>query len=365
MSNNGQVIPKALKLTPTEVHELKGSLTRITVYDLWRLIVLPGYRNLPNDSRADHSCLSPLRDENKESFSIFNEGRRWKDHGDNTNEFNHGDCVDFLMRSTGMDRVVASRIIIAIDSINEASENGDHPSNNGHNPFTDPLKATNRATWPQLEIPTTEETQKLAALRTLSPAGIKAAVNKGFLRCANSSEGRVWVITDNTRYLAQIRRFDGKTLAGGAKAKSLKGSIGSWPIGLKEAAKFPAIALVEGGADLLAAIDLIIATGTETAISPVAMLGSSMRIAETMLPLFAEKRVRIFAHIDQAGQTAARQWADQLQSINVEVTGYSFAGLSSSNKPVGDLNDFISSISENPTAEEINLLSEAFSIEGL
>jgi hypothetical protein len=33
-------------------------------------------------------------------------------------------------------------------------------------------------------------------------------------------------------------------------------SVGAWPIGLREAEDFPAIALVEGSADLLAALHL-------------------------------------------------------------------------------------------------------------
>jgi hypothetical protein len=363
VSNNGQPIPKALKLTPAEVLQLKSALTRVTVYDLWRLIALPGYRQLPNDPHADYSCLSPLREENKQSFSIFDEGRRWKDHGDNTGaDFNHGDCVDFLVRATGMDSNVAIRIIIAIDSAN--GDEDFQASKNGHNPFTDQTKAAERSSWPRLEIPTPDEITKIADLRNLSQEGVKAAANKGFLHCAKSSEGRAWVITDKTRYLAQIRRLDGKPWAnlGGAKAKSLKGSIGTWPIGLKEAANHPAIALVEGGPDLLAAIDLIVATNTEAGIAPMAILGSSMAIAEMALPLFAGKRVKIFAHADSAGIAAGRRWAEQLGSVALEVTGYSFDGLNVEGRPVSDLNDFALRISQNPTAEAINQLSEAFNI---
>ena len=93
-----------------------------------------------------------------------------------------------------------------------------------------------------------------------------------------------------------------------------------------------------------------------------AILGSSMAIAEMALPLFAGKRVKIFAHADSAGIAAGRRWAEQLGSVALEVTGYSFDGLNVEGRPVSDLNDFALRISQNPTAEAINQLSEAFNI---
>jgi hypothetical protein len=91
------------------------------------------------------------------------------------------------------------------------------------------------------------------------------------------------------------------------------------------------------------------------------MFGSSMSIAEQALDHFADKRVRIFAHADIAGQNAGRVWADQLISIGCEVTGYPFDGLLKLNgQPVGDLNDFLNLIPQTPTQEDIDRLGGLF-----
>ncbi len=115
---------------------------------------------------------------------------------------------------------------------------------------------------------------------------------------------------------------------------TLGGSRASWPVGLLEASQYPVIALVEGGPDLLAAFDLILKSGVKKIIAPVAMLGASLSIPDDALPLFEGKRVRIFPHTDanEAGTSAARRWAGQLQSVAMKVDGYAFA--------YGDLNDF-------------------------
>ena len=96
------------------------------------------------------------------------------------------------------------------------------------------------------------------------------------------------------------------------KAKTLPGSQAASPIGLLEASSFPAIALVEGGPDILAAVHLAWCAGVEDHIAVVAMLGASNRIPEDVLRHFAGKRVRIFQHDDDAGRNAGALWAAQL-----------------------------------------------------
>jgi antitoxin (DNA-binding transcriptional repressor) of toxin-antitoxin stability system len=64
---------------------------RLRIPELWRLLNLPG--------EAAKSCRSPLRaDDANPSFSVFDDGLRWKDHG--TGE--HGDAVDFLARARSL-----------------------------------------------------------------------------------------------------------------------------------------------------------------------------------------------------------------------------------------------------------------------
>lgn len=63
---------------------------RLRTPELWQLLNLPG--------EAAKSCRSPFREDSSPSFSVFDDGLRWKDHG--TGE--HGDAVDFLARARNL-----------------------------------------------------------------------------------------------------------------------------------------------------------------------------------------------------------------------------------------------------------------------
>jgi hypothetical protein len=58
---------------------------------------------------------------------------------------------------------------------------------------------------------------------------------------------RAWVILDSARRHAQARRLDGRPWSGigGAKAKSLPGSVAAWPIGASETGDRPLVVLCE------------------------------------------------------------------------------------------------------------------------
>jgi 5S rRNA maturation endonuclease (ribonuclease M5) len=72
------------------------------------------------------------------------------------------------------------------------------------------------------------------------------------------------------------------------------------------------------------------------------MTGSSCPIHKDSLQLFRGKRVRIFADADEKGQAAHQKWAEQLQSVQAEVDGYSFDGLvKADGSALNDLNDFL------------------------
>jgi hypothetical protein len=145
------------------------------------------------------------------------------------------------------------------------------------------------------------------------------------------------------------------------KAKTLPGSKAGWPIGVLEASSFQAIALVEGGPDLLAAFHLAWCLGVESQIAPVAMLGASNRIPEDALQHFAGKRVRIFQHDDQPGRDAGAVWAAQLTAVGVEVDGFDFGGLlRADGEAVKDLNDF-AHVHPDQWEEQRNIIEEAVS----
>ena len=79
-----------------------------------------------------------------------------------------------------------------------------------YDPFKDQEKTRKRKGWPVFEAPTSAEIETIATLRGLSPEGVALAAERGLLFCADSREGRAWLITDSRRKNAQARRLDGK-----------------------------------------------------------------------------------------------------------------------------------------------------------
>jgi hypothetical protein len=127
---------------------------------------------------------------------------------------------------------------------------------------------------------------------------------------------------------------------GGAKARLIRGSRAAWPLGIAEASSFPAIALVEGGPDFLAALHFILKAGEAERVAPVAILGAGMSIDAEALPLFRGKRVRVFIDDDEAGGVAFERWSRQLAGVGALVDGFNFSGLiREDGEPAKDLND--------------------------
>jgi hypothetical protein len=153
----------------------------------------------------------------------------------------------------------------------------------------------------------------------------------------------------------------------------LPGSVGGWPVGLREAQAFPAIALVEGGPDLLAAFHLAwcetstpetlaLGKGADVLgnLGVVAIYGAKTRIIDAALPLFAGKRVRIFVHDDVSGYGAIAIWTGALRTAGVTVDGFGFSEfLQSNGAPVNDLNDF-ARIDPDQWESERSLVESAF-----
>lgn len=157
-------------------------------------------------------------------------------------------------------------------------------------------------------------------------AGLELASQRGLLHFADvfddGFEWPAWVLTDPDRINAQARRTDGKRWTKhDIKAKTIPGITGpnaSWPIGLCNAADKD-IVLVEGGPDLLAAWHLIWAEERTRDLAPVCIPGTSHKISELALPLFAKKTVWMYADNDAAGAKAAEVWSAQLRSVGCTI----------------------------------------------
>ena len=209
-------------------------------------------------------------------------------------------------------------------------------------------KAEQRKFWPLFESPLTggDDTparamSALAALRHVSHDGVKLMAERGLLWFAGWKDKPAFIVTDVARVNAQARRMDGKKWEGiDAKAQTLPGSCAAWPIGAKEAQAARVILFEEGGPDLLAAHHFIHAHGRSADTAAVAMLGASPSVPADALPLFAGKRIRIMAHVDEVGHQAALRLAAQLETVGAIVDCADFSGLlMAEGSPVKDLND--------------------------
>ena len=174
-------------------------------------------------------------------------------------------------------------------------------------------------------------------------------------------ELRTLTVVPRTHRNSQARRLDGEAwkhvwdydlkrwvraeLGYEPKVRGFKNNWGKWPVGIEEARPAKCIALVEGAPDFLAAFHFLIAEGRADFVAPVAMLGSSNDIAIEALPMFTDKRLRIFPHNDsnQAGLKAATNWEIQLRSVAASVDAFDFSGLTMAcESAVKDLNDLTS-----------------------
>jgi len=261
-----------------------------------------------------------------------------------------GDCVALVMAVRGMDFVPAVRILrerYGLRTPLGPPIRHRKAARLSGAPQTVPTPAAlepEMPKLPKLERGTQEDMLRLSESRNLLLAAVELASERGLLWFFNSKEGRAWLITDSARRNAQARRLDGEPWAwNGKKAWTIGGSSAKWPIGLPESVPFPAIALVEGGPDFVAALHHAIVSGVEAYIAPVCIAGATMSILAECLPAFQGKRVRVFVHNDAEGLKAAKRWAAQLRGVGAQVDGYSFDGLDRADgAAVADLCDLAS-----------------------
>jgi CHC2 zinc finger len=308
---------------------LADAKARLNIYGLWNHFNFTG--------KPLASCRSPFREDERPSFSVNADGTLWNDFS--TGEA--GDAVDFFQRASGLSQKDACPKFIELA--------GGHvtPAPRAARPQSAPVVAKPRPAFPDFRNGTADEIKQLADIRKIGREGLDFASERGLLRFAKLKGLPAWIVTDHARVNAQARRMDGQHWEHiGAKSWTLPGSWASWPIGIIEALPFHAIALCEGGPDMLAGHYLALleqathCAQRDVSCVPVAMMGASQRIHADALPMFAGKCVRIFGHNDEAGRGAVERWAGQLATVGADVDALSFTGLCQvDGKPVKDLND--------------------------
>ena len=207
--------------------------------------------------------------------------------------------------------------------------------------------ARKRSSWSAFEAPTGEETTKVADLLGFAPEAMQIAASRGLLFCATCLDGhRSFVVADSAKLSAAASRMDGLPWERTNRiSRTLPGSMGGWPVGIGEAPQFPAVALVCGGIDLLAALHLAWCAAREDIIAPAAIMPidtGTAGIADMTLPLFKDKAVCLFPHADKAGRQAKAKWGRQLAGAGIKAEIYDFQGLITADKsPVVTLADFV------------------------
>jgi hypothetical protein len=293
------------------------------------------------------SCHSPFREDRKKSFSVYDNGQKWKDHATG----DHGDAVDFLAKALDLSPEEAIRRFVEMAGGGYRVPAPRPKMSPIPRPATEDTdeKRQKRAAWPIMECPTLEEKEAIATLRHLPVEGPQWAAIDAALRVATVDGERCWIIRSTCGKNAQARRLDGQKL-GDLKAKTLPGAVATLPIGNYHDTRWPAVALVEGGPDVLAAYAAIYRLGLLDTVAVCGMLGASMRPPFGAVATMRGRRVRVFAHNDPAGQKAADSWARIIHNAGgtVDIWTPAQAG--------ADLND----IFHLPEAEVTAALAEAF-----
>ena len=197
---------------------------------------------------------------------------------------------------------------------------------------------------PGLSVPTQADLWSLSKSRSIGVEALHIAVERGFIYCFDDQRnGRCWLFTDERHRCGLRRRLDNLPfiLRDGSSTKSAA-CPGSdmHPLGYLEAQAFPAIAIVEGAPDALAVIAHAWASGVEMQISPICMPSRTANFTESVLGYLQGKRARIFIDNDSPGWQAAQRWAEQLTKADINVDGFNFGDLvTTDGQPVKDLND--------------------------
>lgn len=325
---------------------LEDAINGTTIGRAWNTLGLPG--------KPGKSCKSPFRDDHNPSFSIFNNGKHWKDHA--TGE--SGNVVDFVAIAENISNSDACKWLI-----NVANRNGYRKTSLLKRRQTSRLRRSECAERPLLSLNplvfnrgSDREVLRLKESRLLPvDTGIRLLIQRGILVFGGMYDVNepcgVWLLTDSSCRNAQARRLDAITwagLPGHPKAKTIKGSQAAWPIGAADLVNRDVVLLCEGGPDLVAAATMVSLESTDACdrIGFVCIAGASNKIALDALPLFAGKIIRIYQHADDAGRHASARWYHQLRGA-----GAAYIDRWESDREGEDLNDYVSRISSDLTAQ--------------
>ncbi|MCB1209515.1 MAG: hypothetical protein KDK97_09325 [Verrucomicrobiales bacterium] len=304
-----------MTINDLSIEEIKA---RLDIPTVWRLLALPG--------EPGKSIASPFREDRKPSFSVFDNGRRYRDHSTG----DAGTVVDFVALALDLplgDAVKWARAHCggAVVPVPMAAPTYRAKAGGG-------VGEKGRAI-PRLRLSRADELEALAALRGIKVETLKAAESCGLLMFTEWAGRVAWCVCDPGGRIAEGRRLDGrvweayKTLP--ARKCHAWGGGKDWPVNLEAAARCEKLLLVEGGPDVLAALEIVRREGVEGSVGVAGILGAgNTRLDPAALPFFRGKAVRLFPHADEAGRNAARAWARLLRDAGAaRVDAFDLSGL--------------------------------------
>ncbi len=346
MTSAAPLITTFLAGAPRPAHDLPMLKDRLRIPQAWQALGLPG--------QAAAHCRSPFRPDRSPSFSIYDDGRRWKDFGTGA----HGDVIDFIATARQVDIRTATRLFLELAGVPQTQTQTQ----------TQTLPRSQKREQPRIHPPrdtgTEAQRQRVAETRHLSPEAVSLALSLHTLTFGTVRGLPCWILTDAAGRVAEARRVDGLPFpAEGAalprrKAHTLPGSRKSWPVGaavLRRIPNFRTLLLVEGGPDYLAALHFAAALGRWDVL-PLALLGrGGHKIDPQAIALMRGRRVRIYPHADAdgGGLASARAWATQLTTqggCTVDTYQFDDALRRVDGRPVKDLNDCTHGLTPESTA---------------
>lgn len=319
-------------IAPAELESAKSKTT--IVEELQR-------RGIPMQRRGSNFVARcPIHEEKSPSFTIFPDGKA-RCFGCDF----RGDVLDVVMQLDGLSLPAAVEKLTGYPV-----EPSRYSARAMHSrPPSQQEREGSPLMPPDMHRGSGNELRRVAESRNLSLISVYTADRLGLLHFGTVCGFDCWILTDERRQCAEARRMDGELFPathalGIRKVHTIKGSLKSWPVGICPAGftidQFRAIAIVEGGPDLLAALHFITAHRGDCL--PIAMLGASASIAPQALRLLAGRRVRIFPHYEanSTGRNASERWAEQLVRVGCDVDCFNFEGLRrSTGEAAKDLND--------------------------
>ncbi len=272
---------------------------------------------LPGEPKISGTMRSPFRDESNPSFSIFDNGHGFKDHG---GEGAGGDGVEFVRVTLRTDHAGVRDWYLERSGI-DYFDHGDGKASRR------PAKAPKRIEWPAELVEGSGTTWKAFSVKLGIPfPAIHSAVKAGILRFTKIDGIRCYVVTDAANRAAEIRRIDGG-LFNNKKAYPLKGVDKAWLPGIelvKVTPKSTGIFLTEGPKDYLAAVGVYSRykreLGGTNSWLPAAVLGASCtKLHPELVPWFRGRRVRLVPDGDDAGDRMGETWRALLLDLGCTV----------------------------------------------